>query len=166
MERRNLSDKSILSLDGMRRLSSNFKCRRKWKECGEQGEEKRSHEHEHVDGMKDSLLEPRCVCARCDVLTHKKKRNSACSRSDNVEVSESGHVVIGVRIVQCHHAIMDSCEHVVFVSASCIVTTHSWPILNFPLLVPISSWSQYQLVTCSQFQIVVRLYDLIVTFSL
>ena len=29
----------------------------------EQGEEKRSHEHEHVDGMKDSLLEPRCVCA-------------------------------------------------------------------------------------------------------
>ena len=66
----------------------------------EQGEEKRSHEHEHVNGMKDSLLEPRCVCARCDVLTHKKKRNSARSRSDNVEVSESGHVVIGVRIVQ------------------------------------------------------------------
>ena len=30
---------------------------------GEQGEEKRSHEHGHVDGMKDSLLEPRCVCA-------------------------------------------------------------------------------------------------------
>ena len=29
------------------------------------------------------------------------------------EVSESGHVVIGVRIVQCHHAIMDNCEHVV-----------------------------------------------------
>ena len=63
--------------------------------------------------MKDSLLEPRCVCARCDVLTHKKKRNSARSRSDNVEVSESGHVVIGVRIVQCHHAIMDNCERVV-----------------------------------------------------
>ena len=41
------------------------------------------------------------------------KRNSALSRSDNVEVSESGHVVIGVRIVQCHHAIMDNCEHVV-----------------------------------------------------
>ena len=65
--------------------------------------------------MKDSLLEPRCVCARCDVLTHKKKRNSARSRSDNVEVSESGHVVIGDRIVQCHHA-------------------HSWPFLNCPLL--------------------------------
>ena len=27
------------------------------------GEEKRSHEHGHVDGVKDSLLEPRCVCA-------------------------------------------------------------------------------------------------------
>ena len=30
---------------------------------GEQGEEKRSHEHGHEDGVKDSLLEPRCVCA-------------------------------------------------------------------------------------------------------
>ena len=30
---------------------------------GEQSEERRSHEHEHVDGVKDSLLEPRCVCA-------------------------------------------------------------------------------------------------------
>ena len=65
-----------------------------------------SHEHEHVDGMKDSLLEPRCVCARCDVLTHKKKRNSARSRSDNVEVSENGHVVIGVCVMHCHHALM------------------------------------------------------------
>ena len=51
-------------------------------------------------------------------------------------------------------------------SASCIVTTQSWPILYFPLLVPFSSWSQFQLVTCSQFQLVVRLYDLIVTFFL
>ena len=69
---------------------------------------KRSHEHEHVDGMKDSLLESRFVCARCDVLIHKKKRNSARSRSDNLDVSESGHVVISVRIVQCHHAIMNN----------------------------------------------------------
>ena len=30
---------------------------------GEQGEEKRSPEHGHVDGVKDSLLEPRCVRA-------------------------------------------------------------------------------------------------------
>ena len=34
VERRNSSDKSMLSLGGMRRLSTNFKCRRKWKECG------------------------------------------------------------------------------------------------------------------------------------
>ena len=27
-----------------------------------QGEEKRSDDHDHVDGVKDSLLEPRCVC--------------------------------------------------------------------------------------------------------
>ena len=83
-----------------------------WKK-GDKSEEKRSHEHEHVDGMKNSLLEPRCVCAKCDVLTHKKKRNSARSRTENVEINESGHVVTGVRIVQCHHAIMDKCEHVV-----------------------------------------------------
>ena len=29
---------------------------------GESSEEKRSHEHDHVDGVNDSLLEPRCVC--------------------------------------------------------------------------------------------------------
>ena len=50
------------------------------------------------------------------------------------------------------------------VYASCSVTTQSWTILNFPLLVPISSWSQFQLVTCFQFQLVVILYELIVTF--
>ena len=27
-----------------------------------QGEEKRSRGHDHVDGVKDSVLEPRCVC--------------------------------------------------------------------------------------------------------
>ena len=27
-----------------------------------QVEEKRSRDHDHVDGVKDSLLEPRCVC--------------------------------------------------------------------------------------------------------
>ena len=43
------------------------------------------------------------------------------------------------------------------VYASCKVTTPSCPILTFPLLVPIPS--------CSQFQLVVRLYELIVTFS-
>ena len=29
----------------------------------EQSEEKRSHEHGHVDAVKDSFLEPRCMCA-------------------------------------------------------------------------------------------------------
>ena len=64
--------------------------------------------------MKDSLLEPRCVCARCDDANRQEENgDSARSRSDNVEVCGSGHVVIGVRNVQCHHAIMDNCEHVV-----------------------------------------------------
>ena len=27
-----------------------------------QSEEKRSDDHDHVDGVKDSSLEPRCVC--------------------------------------------------------------------------------------------------------
>ena len=51
------------------------------------------------------------ACA-CDE-SNKKELDSARSRSDNVEICGSGHVVIGVRIVQCHHAIMDNCEHVV-----------------------------------------------------
>ena len=48
------------------------------------------------------------MCAKCDtVLTNEKKRDNARSHSDIVEVRENGHVVIGVRIVQCYHAIMD-----------------------------------------------------------
>ena len=93
-------------------------------------------------------------CARCDdVQTNEKKRDKAHSHSSvrvvNVEVSENGHVVIGVRIVQGvgivqgYHAIMSNSEFPTFGP-------------NF-ILVPIS--------TCSQFQLVVRLYDLIVTFS-
>ena len=31
-------------------------------ERGSQGEEKRSDDHDHVEGVKDSTLEPRCVC--------------------------------------------------------------------------------------------------------
>ena len=50
------------------------------------GENKaRSNAHMNMNmwmGMKDTLLELRCVCAKCDVLTHKKKRNSARSRSE------------------------------------------------------------------------------------
>ena len=62
--------------------------------------------------------------ALCDtVLTNEKKQDYARSHSDNVEVSGNAHVVIGVRIVQCHHAIMSNAEFST--------------ILNFPLLVPI-----------------------------
>ena len=115
--------------------------------------------------MKDSLLEPRCVCARCDVLTHKKKLNSARYAQTlwkSVEVVMLSLVFASCSVTTQSWTIVNMLS---LVSASCIVTTHSWPILNFPLLVPISSWSQFQLVTCSQFQLVVRLYDLIVTFS-
>ena len=35
-----------------------------------QGEEKRSDDHGHVDGVKDSLLVQRCVCRRCDTVQH------------------------------------------------------------------------------------------------
>ena len=76
-------------------------------------------------------------CARCDgVQTDKKKQDKAHSHSSvrvvNVEVSENGHVVIGVRIVQCYHAIMANSEFSTF-------------------------GPKYQLVN--------KLYDLIVTFS-
>ena len=50
----------------------------------------------------------------------------------NVEVSENGHVVIGVRIVQCYHAIMANSEFSTF---------------------------------GPNYQLVVKRYDLIVTFS-
>ena len=62
------------------------------------------------------------------------------SCSDNVEVCGSGHVVIGVRIVQCHHAIMDKCEHVVIgvrVDALSPRTHSQLSIFHF--------WSQFHL---------------------
>ena len=99
------------------------------------------------------------VRGRCvNVLTDKKKRDNARSHSDMVEVSGDGHVVIGVRIVQCYHAIMDvvigvrimQCYHAIMSNSE---ISSSGP--NF-ILFPIS--------TCSQFQLVVRLYELIVTF--
>ena len=56
-------------------------------------------------------------CARCaNVLTNEKKQDKAHSHLGvrvvvhNVEVSGSGRVVIGVRIVQCYHAIMANSE--------------------------------------------------------
>ena len=86
--------------------------------------------------------------------TDKKELDSARSCSDNVEVSVNGHVVIGVRIVQCHHAIMD----VVIGVRVMHLPRNRVQFLIFHF------WSQFQLVTCSQFQLVVRLYALIVTF--
>ena len=41
----------MISLGGVHKLSRES-----------QGEEKGSRGHEHVDGVKDSTLEPRCVC--------------------------------------------------------------------------------------------------------
>ena len=58
-------------------------------------------------------------CARCDdVQTNEKKQDKAHSHSGvrvvTVEVIESGHVVIGVRVVQCYHAIMANSEFCTF----------------------------------------------------
>ena len=70
------------------------------------------------------------------MLTNEKKQDNAHSHSGvrviNVEVIENGHVVIGVRIVQCYHAIMAN-----------------------------SKFSTFG----PNYHLVVRLYDLIVTFS-
>ena len=47
------------------------------------------------------------------MLTNEKKRNNAHSHSGVRVVSDNGHVVIGVRIMQCYQAIMANSEHVV-----------------------------------------------------
>ena len=79
-------------------------------------EESRSLHETHVDDMDDKHKThdlSHGECARCDgVQTNQKKQDKAHShlsvRVVNVEVSENGHVVIGVRIVQCYHAIMSN----------------------------------------------------------
>ena len=52
------------------------------------------------------------------MLTDEKKQDNAHSHSSvrvvNVEVSDNGHVVIGVRIVQCYHAVMANSEFSTF----------------------------------------------------
>ena len=86
-------------------------------------EESRSlHEHMWMDDKHKTHDLSRGEHARCDdVQTNEKEQDKAHSHAGvrvvNVEVSENGHVVIGVRIVQCYHAIMANSE--------------------FPLLVPI-----------------------------
>ena len=64
-------------------------------------------------------------CVRCDdVLTNGKKLDKAHSHSSvrvdvlNVEVSDNGHVVIGVGIGQCYHAIMANSEFSLLVQLS------------------------------------------------
>ena len=59
-----------------------------------------------------SLLEPRCVCEVWRAITQETEQ--CALRLDNVEVSVNGHVVIGARIVQCHHAIMAISEFSTF----------------------------------------------------
>ena len=91
-------------------------------------------------------------CARCDdVQTNEKKQDKAHSHSSvhvvNVEVSENGHVVIGVRIVQCYHAIMDVVIGVRIVQCYHAIMANS----EFSTIGP-------------NYQLVVKLYDLIVTF--
>ena len=71
MERENSSVESILSLGGsaqvvyeLQVLEEEEKMREEVQEIAResQGEEKRSDDHDHVDEVKESLLEPRCVC--------------------------------------------------------------------------------------------------------
>ena len=47
------------------------------------------------------------------MLTNEKKRDSAHTHSGVRVVSDNGHVVIVVRIVQCYHTITANSEHVV-----------------------------------------------------
>ena len=71
------------------------------------------------------------------MLTNEKKRDSAHSLSGvrivDVEVNGDGHVVIGVRIVQCFHAIMDVVIGVRIVQYYHAIMVNS----EFPLFVPI-----------------------------
>ena len=70
MERENSSVESILSLGGvqvvyeLQVLEEGENVREEVQEIEResQGEEKRSRGHDLVDGVKDSTLEPRCVC--------------------------------------------------------------------------------------------------------
>ena len=62
-------------------------------ETGEQVNEERSHGHEHVDGMKDSILEPRCVgdvkAFRVSSLSSAKSRRFSMTIGLSSSVSSS-----------------------------------------------------------------------------
>ena len=117
-----------------------------WGKRGEQGRRESLTSWAHADEMDDRHKTHHLShgeCARDVTLCWQTRRRNGTMRTHTqVFVLSMWKSVIMV---------MSS-----LVSASCSVTTQSWPILNFPLLVPIS--------TCSQFQRVVRLYELIVTF--
>ena len=81
------------------------------------------------------------------MLINEKKRDKAHSHSDIVEVSENGHVVIGVRIVQCYHAIMD-----VVIPVRIVQCYHA-----------LMSNSEFS-TSGPNFQLVVRLYQFIIIF--
>ena len=48
------------------------------------------------------------------MLTNEKKRDNAHLHSGVRNASDNGHVVIGVRIVQCYHAIMSNSDFSTF----------------------------------------------------
>ena len=73
---------------------------------GEQGEEKRSHEHGWDEWQR--LITWATVRVREMWRANTQEETEHARSQSDVEVSESGRVVIGVRIVQCHHAIMDN----------------------------------------------------------
>ena len=105
--------------------------------------------HEHVDDMDDKHKTHDLnhgECARDDVTMCLQTRRNGTMRTHT-------QVFVLSVIMVMSSLVYASCK----VFASCKVTTQSCPILTFPLLVPI--------LTCSKIQLVVRLYELIVTSS-
>ena len=100
-------------------------------------------------------------CARCDdVQTNEKKQDKAHSHSSvrvvNVEVSENGHVVIGVRIVQCYHAIMANSEFphlvpIINLLSGCMISSSLFPVAIYCTLLHRENMSFE--VLCLQIQI-------------
>ena len=152
VERENSSVESTLSLSGVHRLSTNFRCWRKKKRCvrkcrkierESQGEEKRSDDHDHVDGVRDSSLEPRCVCRWCDTVRQTRLcalRSCGCQWKWCRWCSH--------RAVPRNHGCCHWCpRHAVPRNHRCCHwrPRHAWSpsnhvpstIMNFPLLVPI-----------------------------
>ena len=110
------------------------------------------------------------------MLTNEQKRDTAHSHSGVCVVTDHGHVVIGVRIVQCYHAIMDNSEHVV-ISVRIVQCYHAIMDNSEHVVIGVRIVQCYHAImsnsdfstfgpnfilvpssTCSQFQLVVRLY--------